>query len=77
MDAQRQRPVVNGSSRESVVKVDARNGEGSVNSRAQLFEDEKRRIIDSCFTKREPDGACKLSFRRWQSKTLTLRAFSC
>ena len=28
-------------------------------SRAERFEDEKRRIIDSCFTKREPDGACE------------------
>lgn len=38
-----------------------RNGNGgslSQKSRAEMFEDEKRRIIDSCFNKREPDGSC-------------------
>lgn len=29
----------------------------SQKSRAEMFEDEKRRIIDSCFNKREPDGS--------------------
>ncbi len=47
---------------------ETRNGyEGSVNtnasastdgmSRAQRFEDEKRRIIESCFSKKDPDGS--------------------
>lgn len=38
-----------------------RNGNGGApaqKSRAEMFEDEKRRIIDSCFNKREPDGSC-------------------
>lgn len=38
-----------------------RNGNGAAQpqkSRAEMFEDEKRRIIDSCFNKREPDGSC-------------------
>lgn len=30
---------------------------GSLQSRAERFEDEKRRIIESCFSKREPDGS--------------------
>jgi hypothetical protein len=29
-------------------------------NRAQIFEDEKRRIIDSCFNKRDDDGSSKL-----------------
>jgi len=32
-------------------------------TRAERFEDEKRRIIDSCFGKREEDGSCKISWR--------------
>ena len=32
---------------------------GNVMSRAEKFEDEKRRIIDSCFEKKGPDGICK------------------
>lgn len=43
----------------------SRNGPGGVNgsgmSRAERFEDEKRRIIDSCFGKKDPDGSCKIS----------------
>lgn len=38
-----------------------RNGNGGIlpqKTRAEMFEDEKRRIIDSCFNKREPDGSC-------------------
>ena len=27
-------------------------------SRAQRFEDEKKRIIESCFARRDEDGAC-------------------
>lgn len=30
-------------------------------SRAERFEDEKRRIIESCFGKKDPDGSCKIS----------------
>ena len=42
----------------------SQNGPGGVNtsngmSRAERFEDEKRRIIDSCFTKTDDDGSCK------------------
>ena len=32
----------------------------TVADRAALFEDEKRRIIESCFTKKEPDGNCEI-----------------
>ena len=32
---------------------------GAQMSRAEKFEDEKRRIIQSCFGKKEPDGASK------------------
>jgi hypothetical protein len=32
-------------------------------TRAQMFEDEKRRIIDSCFGKRDEDGSCKIFWR--------------
>lgn len=33
---------------------------GNVMSRAEKFEDEKRRIIESCFSKKGPDGiTCK------------------
>jgi hypothetical protein len=48
----------------------SQNGPGGVNgsigsngsmTRAQIFEDEKRRIIDSCFGKRDEDGSCKIS----------------
>lgn len=41
----------------------SQNGPGGVNgngmSRAERFEDEKRRIIDSCFGKTAEDGARK------------------
>jgi len=42
----------------------SQNGPGGVNgnsqmSRAERFEDEKRRIIDSCFGKKDDDGARK------------------
>ncbi len=30
-------------------------------SRAEKFEDEKRRIIDSCFGKKDEDGSCKMA----------------
>jgi hypothetical protein len=32
---------------------------GRDRSRAELFEDEKRRIIDSCFSKKDEDGSGK------------------
>lgn len=35
------------------------NGSNSMN-RAVKFEDEKRRIIDSCFSKKDADGSCML-----------------
>lgn len=40
------------------------NGPGGVNgasngmSRAERFEDEKRRIIETCFGKKDEDGSC-------------------
>ena len=34
-----------------------RNPSGTQMSRAEKFEDEKRRIIESCFGKKEPDGS--------------------
>lgn len=34
-------------------------GPGAAASRAERFEDEKRRIIESCFAKKEPDGSRK------------------
>jgi hypothetical protein len=35
-------------------------GEGQM-SRAQMFQDEKRRIMSSCFSKEDSDGACTLA----------------
>jgi hypothetical protein len=32
---------------------------GREQSRAERFEDEKRRIIDSCFSKKDEDGSSK------------------
>jgi hypothetical protein len=32
---------------------------GRDRTRAELFEDEKRRIIDSCFSKKDEDGSGK------------------
>ena len=37
-----------------------RNTSGTQMSRAEKFEDEKRRIIESCFGKKEPDGSSEL-----------------
>jgi len=44
----------------------SQNGPGGVNgsnglSRAERFEDEKRRIIDSCFNKTDDEGSCETS----------------
>lgn len=33
-------------------------GPGDGVSRAEKFEDEKRRIVQSCFSKKDSDGAC-------------------
>lgn len=38
-------------------------GPGTAASRAERFEDEKRRIVESCFSKKEPDGSCTYLFR--------------
>ncbi|PQE16914.1 exocyst complex component Sec3 protein [Rutstroemia sp. NJR-2017a BBW] len=45
----------------------SRNGSGGVNSsngmsRAERFDDEKRRIVDSCFGKTDPDGSLLESY---------------
>jgi len=39
---------------------DSRDGRENISNmtRAQRFEDEKKRIIESCFSKRDEDGAC-------------------
>lgn len=34
-------------------------GPGAAANRAERFDDEKRRIIDTCFNKKDPDGQCK------------------
>ncbi|GME37804.1 Exocyst complex component [Neofusicoccum parvum] len=38
------------------------NGSGSSNGRAEKYEDEKRRIIESCFSKMDPNGALSESY---------------
>jgi hypothetical protein len=38
--------------------LDAVNGSSGL-SRAERFEDEKRRIVESCFGRTNPDGSCK------------------
>jgi hypothetical protein len=50
-------------------------GPGGVNggagmSKAEKFEDEKRRIIDSCFGKKDEDGSCKTIGRDSKRHTL-------
>jgi hypothetical protein len=35
-------------------------GHGLAAGRAERFEDEKRRIVDSCFAKKDVDGSGKL-----------------
>lgn len=39
------------------------NGSSSVNGagKAEKFEDEKRRIVESCFSKKDPDGSCMVA----------------
>jgi hypothetical protein len=46
----------------------AQYGAGGVNgnagmSKAERFEYEKRRIVDSCFNKKDDDGSCKIPTR--------------
>lgn len=52
----------NGPSIAAVSAPVASNGSlpaGAQMSRAEKFEDEKKRIIESCFGKKEPDGSCE------------------
>ena len=61
MNSQRSRGATNGSATDSTSTQDvgSRNGgDYSGMSRAEKFEDEKRRIVESCFGKKDPDGAC-------------------
>jgi hypothetical protein len=53
----------------------SQNGPGGVNgsngmTRAEKFEDEKRRIIESCFGKRDEDGSRKTAQpeRGWMTR---------
>lgn len=39
---------------------DSRDTAGPEMSGAEMFEDEKKRIIESCFGKKEPDGSGQL-----------------
>ena len=41
-------------------------GSGAAASRAERFEDEKRRIIESCFSKKDQDGSSKLALLPYQ-----------
>ena len=62
MNAPRTRGIPNGLPVSSPgPEREARNGGGSTStmSRAELFDYEKRRIIESCFGKRDADGSCK------------------
>lgn len=50
------------------METPGQNGPGGVNgsagiSKAERFEDEKRRIVDSCFNKKDDDGSCKFAER--------------
>ena len=48
---------------------DSRNPAGPEMSRAEIFEDEKKRIIESCFVKKEADGSGQ-SFNMWKKCSL-------
>lgn len=37
-------------------------GPGAGNNRAERFEDEKRRIVDTCFSKKDPDGSLQETY---------------
>lgn len=45
---------------------DSRTPAGPEMSRAEIFEDEKKRIIESCFNKKEADGSGQ-SFNGWKN----------
>lgn len=48
-----------------------RNPSGTQMSRAEKFEDEKRRIIETCFGKKEPDGSSEFGDTCVDSMQLT------
>ena len=48
---------------------DSRIPTGPEMSRAEMFENEKKRIIDSCFDKKEADGSGQ-SFNMWNKCSL-------
>lgn len=55
----------------------SQNAPGGVNgsngmSRAERFEDEKRRIVDSCFNKTDDDGSCKFALTLCAEQTANL-----
>ena len=50
---ERSRPSAASDSRRG---LDSRNGTGESMSRAEKFEDEKKRIIQSCYSKKDSDG---------------------
>jgi hypothetical protein len=49
---------MDGSSLDGSGAINGSNNNATGMSRAERFEDEKRRIIESCFAKVDPDGAC-------------------
>jgi exocyst complex component 1 len=54
------RRPANGAENDGSVASDTRNGVGAAQaamSRAEKFEDEKRRFIESCFSKKDNDGS--------------------
>lgn len=55
--AQDHRNGSNISTTSSASANDSRNPAGPEMSRAEVFEDEKKRIIESCFGKKEADGS--------------------
>lgn len=65
--------------------MDRANGAGpgaTAASRAERFEDEKRRIIESCFSKKDNDGSRKYSFdavarRAWLPRAKSSWRLSC
>jgi hypothetical protein len=80
MNSQHARTATNGSSSDQSRQISQggdRNGDvRSSMTRAEKFEDEKRRIVESCFAKRDADGACKQSpflLRVYRVHSLTMR----
>jgi hypothetical protein len=54
------RRPANGAGVDGKLQSDPRNGVGNATagmSRAEKFEDEKRRFIESCFSKKDNDGS--------------------